>query len=156
MMSKMVNIYAPITVRTLMPNIEGIVKNVLMCEGDIHKLLCGKAQVEEILSDGTLLPLDFGNYNKDNNPVRINNTKEKVVEEIKTEVHKNAKSIMNDPISHSYVKQPKEEEIPEAVEVEDITDTEAEPDTDELVEEVVEEKHNTKKPNNSRPSSKRR
>lgn len=58
---------------------------------EIRKCLCSKAEVAEILADGTIVPLGFSNYDKDNSPkqepveaVKLNET-EKVIE-LKDEV----------------------------------------------------------------------
>ena len=67
-MVKKVNVIAMIPVRTTYPPIYGTYKGVAMTPANILKCLLHKAKVEEILSDGSILPLDFHNYNTLNNP----------------------------------------------------------------------------------------
>lgn len=138
MMDKKINIYANIPVRTVRPHIQGVIKNITMCDGDIHKLLCGKALVEEVLSDGTLLPLTFKNYNKVND-IGVKHNTDTVEED--TKVDKPADGIMNVPVSDTFVetetdKAPSNMDMPVAKDVDETTDGESVPDTKEITEEV--------------------
>lgn len=57
--------------------LRGNLDNIKMKVRDIRTCLCGKAQVTEILNNGTLLKLDFANYDKDNNEVLNKQAEEK-------------------------------------------------------------------------------
>lgn len=65
-MVKLVNITSKVAIRTVTPKICGTHKNVLMPTGDILRCILMRAHVEEILSDGSTVILNLGNYNKDN------------------------------------------------------------------------------------------
>ena len=65
-MTKLVNVRATTAVRNIDPPIYGTVKNIIMTTGDILKCLCKRAQVEEILPDGTTVKLNMKNYFTDN------------------------------------------------------------------------------------------
>ena len=67
-MNKTVNIYPRTPITTLNPPIRGIVRNVVKSTKEIRECIIARAVVEEVLSDGNTLILDFSNYNKDNNP----------------------------------------------------------------------------------------
>lgn len=66
-MNKTVNIYPRTPITTLNPPIRGIVRNVVKSTKEIRECIIARAVVEEVLSDGSTLILDFSNYNKDNN-----------------------------------------------------------------------------------------
>lgn len=65
-MTKLVNIKAPIAIRTITPPIYGTCNNVIMTTGDILKCICKRAIVEEILPDGSTIRLNTRNYYTDN------------------------------------------------------------------------------------------
>lgn len=65
-MIKNVNIKANIPVRSVRPMVYGNILNIQMDTGDIFKCICGRAIVDEILVDGSLIRLDLNNYDKDN------------------------------------------------------------------------------------------
>ena len=65
-MVKLVNITSKVAIRTVTPKICGTHENVLMSTGDILRCILMRASVEEILSDGSTVILNLGNYNKDN------------------------------------------------------------------------------------------
>lgn len=65
-MTKIVNIRTRVAVRTVTPPICGTVKGIVMTTGDILKCLCKRAQVEEVLPDGTTVKLNMSNYYTDN------------------------------------------------------------------------------------------
>lgn len=65
-MTKRVNINAPIAIRSITPPIYGVCKNIIMSTGDILKCLCKRAIVDEILPDGSTIRLNMRNYYTDN------------------------------------------------------------------------------------------
>lgn len=65
-MTKIVNIRTRVAVRNVNPPICGTVKGIVMTTGDILKCLCKRAQVEEVLPDGTTVKLNMSNYYIDN------------------------------------------------------------------------------------------
>ena len=67
-MQKLVNVYTKYVIRSLkgLP-IRSTVKAIYLDTEDIRTCIISKAIVEEILDDGSVLPLNFANYNKDNN-----------------------------------------------------------------------------------------
>lgn len=77
-MKKKVNIYPTVPIY-LRPPITGVSYNVEMTEGDIQLCILRRARVEEVLSDGTVLPLNLSNYN-------TVNERPKIVEEVKEEI----------------------------------------------------------------------
>lgn len=64
--TKRVNIKAPIAIRNITPPIYGTCNNIIMTSGDILKCLCKRAQVEEILPDGSTVKITMKNYYTDN------------------------------------------------------------------------------------------
>ena len=64
--TKRVNIKAPVAVRNITPPIYGTCNNIIMTSGDILKCLCKRAQVEEILPDGSIVKITMKNYYTDN------------------------------------------------------------------------------------------
>lgn len=65
MITKLVNIYAPIAIRVVKPPVSGKVDNVTMSLGDIKKCLYARATVYEVLADGTTIKLNLKNYRDD-------------------------------------------------------------------------------------------
>ena len=67
-MEKLVNVYTRYVVRGLkgVP-IRSTVRAIKLDTDDIRTCILAKAVVEEVLDDGSTLPLNFVNYNKDNN-----------------------------------------------------------------------------------------
>lgn len=152
-MTKTVNIQATIPVRTLAYPICGVIKNIEMEVGDIFKCICGRAFVDEILSDGTLVRLGMENYNKDNETQPV-----EFVEEPPAEVVPPAEEFIEDPAEEAPLAPvtipptaPVEEvvvedETPAAVEVAgEFAEEEALPDTKVIVEEVPVNHNNNKK-----------
>ena len=66
-MKKRVNVKINGPIYTVRPIIQRSLMNVEMTEGDIRNCICSNAMVEEILEDGSRVPLGLHNYNKDNN-----------------------------------------------------------------------------------------
>lgn len=65
-MTKRVNVRTTVAVRNINPPIYGTCNNIIMTTGDILKCLCRRAQVEEILPDGSIVKLNMSNYFTDN------------------------------------------------------------------------------------------
>lgn len=65
-MTKLVNIKAPIAIRTVTPPIYGEYEKIIMTTGDILKCLCRRAIVDEVLPDGSTIRLNIRNYCIDN------------------------------------------------------------------------------------------
>lgn len=83
MITKLVNIYAPIAIRVVKPPVSGKVDNVTMSLGDIKKCLYARATVHEVLADGTTVKLTLKNYRDDHShlikPVAPDSTDDDVV-----------------------------------------------------------------------------
>lgn len=71
MNTKIVNIYPKYPITTVNPPIRTAVKKVTKSIDEIRKCIIARAVVEEILNNGNTIPLDFSNYDKDNNEVII-------------------------------------------------------------------------------------
>lgn len=69
-MIKLVNVKAIYPITGVPQIIRGTLNKVEMTTENIFKCLCGRAEVTEVIGD-TLIPLDFGNYNKNNKPAVI-------------------------------------------------------------------------------------
>ena len=89
-MNKIVNMVANIPVRSVKPMRYGSYVKDEMSVEDIFKCICGRAIVDEVLKDGTLVRLDLSNYNTDNEPVVATTTVE--TEQAKTMSRKEAKA----------------------------------------------------------------
>lgn len=63
-MKKTVNIEPSLPITTIVPAIYNPVFNCNMSIGDILNCICAKAKVTEVLKDGSLIKLDFSNYDK--------------------------------------------------------------------------------------------
>lgn len=74
-MNKKVNIYPKNPITDLNPPIRSRVMGVIKSVDEIRKCIIARAIVEEVLSDGTTVTLNFGNYDKDNNPTSMDKTK---------------------------------------------------------------------------------
>lgn len=68
-------------VLSLTPPIYRTAMGIELTESDIQRCLWAKAVVEEILPDGTIVPLNLSNFNKDNG-----GKKQEVKEEVKPQV----------------------------------------------------------------------
>ena len=83
MITKLVNVYAPIAIRVVKPPVSGKVDNVTMSLGDIKKCLYARATVHEVLADGTTVKLTLKNYRDDHShlikPVAPDSTDDDVV-----------------------------------------------------------------------------
>lgn len=64
--TKLVNIYPTYPIVTITPPIRCPIKNVRKSIPEIRECIIKRAVVEEILEDGTVISLDFANYDKDN------------------------------------------------------------------------------------------
>ena len=71
MNTKIVNIYPKYPITTVNPPIRTAVKKVTKSIDEIRKCIIARAVVEEILNNGNTIPLDFSNYDKDNNEMII-------------------------------------------------------------------------------------
>lgn len=65
MKTKLVNVYAPIAIRSINPPIHGRKKNVTMSLSDILKCIYNRAVIDEILPDGSTIRLTSKNYRDD-------------------------------------------------------------------------------------------
>src|SRR5574344_638735 len=65
--------------------LRGNLDNVKLKVTDIQKCIIGRAYVDEILTDGTLLRLDLSNYNLDNNASKVEELKNAEAEKIAKE-----------------------------------------------------------------------
>ena len=65
-MIKLVNVYPNVPITTINPPIRTRLNNINMSVEDIRKCLIATAYVEEILDGRKTIPLDFSNYDKDN------------------------------------------------------------------------------------------
>lgn len=65
-MIKLVNVYPNAPITTINPPIRTRLNNINMSVEDIRKCLIATAYVEEILDGRKTIPLDFSNYDKDN------------------------------------------------------------------------------------------
>lgn len=85
-MVKKVNVIAQIPIRNVYPPIYGTYKGIYMSPANILKCLMHKAVVEEVLEDGSIVPLNTKNYNTVNKPVvvvepKLENRKSAVTEQ---------------------------------------------------------------------------
>ena len=89
MITKLVNVYAPIAIRVVKPPVSGKVDNVTMSLGDIKKCLYARATVYEVLADGTTVKLTLKNYRDDHShlikPVVPDSTDDDVVVNIEVD-----------------------------------------------------------------------
>ena len=65
-MTKIVNINARFPIKSIVPPIYGTLKNVEMSTSNILKCLLRHAIIEEVLPDGTTIPINYKNYYTDN------------------------------------------------------------------------------------------
>ena len=81
-MIKLVNVYPNAPITTINPPIRTRLNNINMCVEDIRKCLIATAYVEEILDGRKTIPLDFSNYDKDNDliPAEVIKTDTSAVE----------------------------------------------------------------------------
>ena len=66
-MKKLVNVYTKSPIRLKSIPIRSDAKHIYLDPEDIKTCIMQKGRVEEILDDGKILPLNFTNYNTDNN-----------------------------------------------------------------------------------------
>ena len=94
-MTKMVNIYPNGAITTINPPIRSRVMGVIKSTDEIRQCIIARAIVDEILSDGSTVRLDFSNYDKDNNPspveVAVAAAKENIKEEVPAKEEPKAK-----------------------------------------------------------------
>ena len=81
-MIKLVNVYPNAPITTINPPIKTRLNNINMSVEDIRKCLIATAYVEEILDGRKTIPLDFSNYDKDNDliPAEVIKTDTSAVE----------------------------------------------------------------------------
>ena len=81
-MIKLVNVYPNVPITTINPPIRTRLNNINMSVEDIRKCLIATAYVEEILDGRKTIPLDFSNYDKDNDliPAEVIKTDTSAVE----------------------------------------------------------------------------
>lgn len=115
-MKKRVNIETCIPLTIFQSPIVGKVMNLELTTDEIYSCICQKALVEEILSNGSTVALDFSNYAIDNEIQEINTVPSEEVEDVKKE----------------YFEEIHEEKVLENIEPEE--------DHEELVEKDIEEK----------------
>lgn len=65
---KKVNVYPTTPIFGMGMNISRNVMGIELSVGDIQRIICAKAQVEEILKDGSTVRLSLSNYNTNNEP----------------------------------------------------------------------------------------
>lgn|SRR5574344_1581970 len=65
-MTKKVNIYSSRPITVLAVPIRGNINAAVLDVEQIRKIICANGIVDEILEDGSLVRLNFTNYNKDN------------------------------------------------------------------------------------------
>ena len=95
--TKKVNIYPRDVINSVTPPVRVTIKNTTKTIDYIRKCIIARAYVEEVLEDGTLLPLDFSNYDKDNNKHVVKESVEPV-----EEVHVDEKqNIKQEEINHT-------------------------------------------------------
>lgn len=84
-MKKRVNIETCIPLTIFQSPIVGKVMNLELTTDEIYSCICQKALVEEILSNGSTVALDFSNYATDNEIQEINTVSSEEVEDVKKE-----------------------------------------------------------------------
>lgn len=70
-MKKIVDVYPYIPITQIKHPIVTNTLNIELSTGDILTCICAKAKVEEVLSDGTRVRLNFSNYDKEIKPVKV-------------------------------------------------------------------------------------
>lgn len=89
---------------------------------EIYKCLCSKAEIQEILSNGKMINLDFTNYNTDNNKKEI--TTKEVAEEVKIEEPEITEEVLDETVEKSDdIEDSKEEMVEEKLFNESLTKT---------------------------------
>lgn len=130
-MTKIVNIRTRVAVRNVNPPICGTVKGIVMTTGDILKCLCKRAQVEEVLPNGTTVKLNMSNYYTDNG-AGLDAKKN-----IPAPEKKHVEDIERFKVPVSPVEETEKQVVETKTEEEKVTELEAVP---EIVEETAEEK----------------
>lgn len=130
---KKVNIYPQRRITTINPPIGSTVRRTTRTVEDIRKCIIARARVEEILPDGSVIALDFSNYNKDNRPSTT-----------ATETAKVEKVAETAKINAAEVAAQKKAEIEAAAKAAEVTATEVAKETSKT-DEVAEVKEETKK-----------
>ena len=77
-MTKIVNINARFPIKSITPPIYGTLTNVEMSTSNILKCLMRHAIIEEVLPDGSTIPLNYKNYYTDNYKKETHNNKNNV------------------------------------------------------------------------------
>lgn len=85
-MTKMVNIYPNGAITTINPPIRSRVMRVIKSTEEIRQCIIARAIVDEILSNGDTVRLDFSNYDKDNEPSPVEAAVSAAKENVKEEV----------------------------------------------------------------------
>lgn len=79
-MKRKCNIYAPMPITYFMVPIVGHVSGLNLTDEEIYICLCSKAEVEEVLPNGTIKSLNFTNYKTSVEEIKSSNM-EDIVEE---------------------------------------------------------------------------
>lgn len=138
MVKKKCEIYASLPITCFEVPIIGHA-NLNLSTDEIYKCLCAKAEVTEILENGTRINLDFTNYNKDNNPVTHQNEVEEVPPVIKEmmEITENESvEVPEETITNDEVESDTNDEV--TIELND--KVEIQDEISEIVEEVIDDK----------------
>ena len=78
MMEKLVNVRPTKIINRFNPPLKRTMRKIIMNEEQIRICIAEHAMVDEVLPDGSLLRLDFSNYNTDNNPAKEENIQKAV------------------------------------------------------------------------------
>lgn len=152
-MQKLVNVYTKQVIRSLkgVP-IRSTIKGIYLDTEDIRTCIIAKAIVEEILDDGSTIPLNFANYNKDNNAQFKNQPAPLPKKEKKAaKVEEPAPVVEETPVAETIVEEAPvvEETVAEAPAEEAPADEEAAQEaTEETADETAEDKPRKRKRNN--------
>lgn len=113
--TKLVNIYPTYPIVTITPPIRCPIKNVRKTIPEIRECIIKRAVVEEILEDGSIVNLDFANYDKDNTKkgsIEDLFKKEEKKEFVKPSIEQITKPI-EEPIIEESIETPVEEAVVE-------------------------------------------
>lgn len=130
--TKLVNIYPTYPIVTITPPIRCPIKNVRKTIPEIRECIIKRAVVEEILEDGSIVNLDFANYDKDN--TKKGSIEDLFKKEEKKEFVKPSIEQITKPIEEPIIEESIETPVEEAV-VEETIET---PVEEAVVEEVIE------------------
>ena len=140
--TKLVNIYPTYPIVTIAPPIRCPIKNVRKSIPEIRECIIKRAIVEEILDDGSIVNLDFANYDKDNSK------KETIEDLLKSEDKKEEKpekKEWEEPKAEEIIPEKTTDEVKDEIKPEEEVDavnekiSEEEPAKEEVIETPVEE-----------------